>query len=274
MAIVLALCLLASFGQAAWAQAYPVKQIKLVIPFGAGGNVAASFVAKTEPDGYTLLMGSTGNSVNGSLYSNLNYNPDKDLVSVALVGQVPTVLLAHPSLQANTVDELIALAKANPDKLNFASGGSGTTEHLAAAMFNNRAATQIRHIAYRGGAPAMNDLLSGQVQLFFTNQLNALPHVKAGSLKVIGSVSSERSAALPNVPTFIEQGMADFVVSVWWGIFGPAGMPDAAVLRFNQAVNAALKSPDVLAKLESFGATPLGGTPADFNAFFARESSK
>ena len=120
----------------------------------------------------------------------------------------------------------------------------------------------------------MNDLLSGQVQLFFTNQLNALPHVKAGSLKVIGSVSSERSAALPNVPTFIEQGMADFVVSVWWGIFGPAGMPDAAVLRFNQAVNAALKSPDVLAKLESFGATPLGGTPADFNAFFARESSK
>jgi tripartite-type tricarboxylate transporter receptor subunit TctC len=190
------------------------------------------------------------------------------------VGQVPTVLLAHPSLQANTVGELIALAKANPDKLNFASGGAGTTEHLAAAMFNGRAGTQIKHIAYRGGAPAMNDLLSGQVQLFFTNQLNALPHVKAGSLKVLGTASSERSAALPNVPTFIEQGMADFVVAVWWGIFGPAGMPEAAVLRFNQAVNAALKSPDVVARLESFGATPLGGTPAEFSAFFAKESGK
>lgn len=297
--------LLAASSGVAWAQQYPSRPIKLIVPFGAGGavdvvariigldvskrlgqpvivenktgaggNIAASFVAKSDPDGYTLLMGSTGNSVNSSLYSNLNYNPDKDLAPVVLVGQVPTVLLAHPSVPANTVSELIALAKASPDKLNFASGGSGTTEHLAAEMFNGRAGTKIKHIPYRGGAPAMNDLLGGQVQLFFTNQLNALPYLKAGTLKAIGMASTERSPALPNVPTFVEQGMPDFVVSVWWGIFGPANMPAAVMTSFNQAVNAALKSPEVTAKLDAVGAMALGGTPEQFSAFYAKELSK
>ena len=287
------------------AQPYPNKPIKLIVPFGAGGavdvvgriiandlttrlgqsvvvenktgaggNLAASFVAKSAPDGYTFLMGSTGNSVNGSLYSNLNYNPDKDLAPVVLAGQVPTVLIAHPSVAANNVSELIALAKANPDKLNFASGGGGTTEHLAAAMFNIRVGTSIKHIPYRGGAPAMNDLLSGQVQLFFTNQLNALPHLKVGTLKALGSASSERSATLPNVATFAEQGVPDFNVAVWWGIFGPVNIPEPVMMRFNQAVNAALKTPEVIAKLESFGAIVLGGTPAEFNSFYMKESSK
>lgn len=289
----------------AWAQDYPSRPVKLIVPFGAGGavdvvarmigndlskrlgqpvvvenktgaggNIAASFVAKSDPDGYTLLMGSTGNAVNGSLYSNLNYNPDKDLAPVALVGQVPTVLLAHPSVPANTVAEVIALAKAHPERLNFAYGGAGTTEHLAAEMFNARAGTKLATVPYRGGAPAMNDLLGGHVQLFFTNQLNALPHLRSGALKAIGMAAAERSQSLPNVPTFAEQGMPDFVVSVWWGIFGPANMPTAVVNRLNQAVNAALKSPEVIARLEAVGATPLGGTPEQFGAFYAKESTK
>lgn len=290
---------------AAWAQTYPAKPVRLIVPFGAGGavdivarvigadlvkrlgqpvivenrtgaggNVAASFVAKSEADGYTLLMGSTGNSVNGSLYTNLNYDPDKDLAPIALVGSVGTVLLAHPALPANTVAELIALAKRGPDTLNFASGGSGTTEHLAAEMFNARAGTQIRHIPFRGGAPALTDLQAGRVQLMFTNQLNALPHLKAGTLKALGMAATERTKQLPAVPTFAEQGMPDFIVSVWWGIFGPANLPAAVTERLNHSVNAALASPEVLARLESFGATPLPGSAAQFASFFTKESAK
>lgn len=300
---VLGLALLA--GAPARAQDYPAKPVKLIVPFGAGGavdvvarllgndltrrlgqpvivenrtgaggNIAAAFVAKSDPDGYTLLMGSTGNSVNGSLYSNLTYNPDKDLLPVALVGQVPTVLLAHPSVAASTVPEVIALAKANPGRLNFAHGGAGTTEHLAAAMFNARSGAALPIVPYRGGAPALNDLLGGHVQLFFTNQLNAAPHLKAGTLKALGVASTERSASLPSVPTFAEQGLPDFVVAVWWGVFGPANLPPAVLGKLNQAINAALKSPEVIAKLEAVGATPIGGTPEQFAAFYARESSK
>ncbi|MBI3374104.1 MAG: tripartite tricarboxylate transporter substrate binding protein [Betaproteobacteria bacterium] len=287
------------------AQQYPAKPIRLMVPFGpggavdivarvigaelvkhlgqpvivenrtgAGGNVAASFVAKSDADGYTLLMGSTGNSVNGSLYTNLNYDPDRDLLPIALVGSVGTVLLAHPALPANTVSELLALAKGAGDTLNFASGGGGTTEHLAAEMFNTRAGTSIKHIPYRGGAPALTDLQAGRVQLMFTNQLNALPHLKAGTLKALGMASAERTRQLPNVPTFGEQGMPEFIVSVWWGIFGPANLQGAVVERFNQSVNAALASPDVLARLESVGAVPLGGSAAQFASFFAKESAK
>jgi tripartite-type tricarboxylate transporter receptor subunit TctC len=289
----------------ALAQDYPARPIKLVVPFGAGGavdvvarmlgadlskrlgqtvvvenrtgaggNIAASFVAKSDPDGYTLLMGSTGNAVNGSLYSNLNYNPDKDLVPVALVGQVPTVLLAHPSVAAGTLPELVALAKGGSAKLNLAHGGAGTTEHLAAEMFNARAGLKLPVVAYRGGAPAMNDLLAGHVQLFFTNQLNALPHLKSGGLKAIAIAAGERSASLPDVPTFAEQGMPDFVVSVWWGVFGPTNLPQPVLRKLNASVNAALKSPEVIEKLAGVGATPLPGSPEQFAAFYARESAK
>lgn len=289
----------------ALAQDWPAKPIKLVVPFGAGGavdvvarmlgndltkrlgqpvivenrtgaggNIAASFVAKSDPDGYTLLMGSTGNSVNGSLYSNLNYNPDKDLLPVSLVGQVPTVLLANPAVPANTLPELLALAKNPSSTLNLAHGGAGTTEHLAAEMFNARTGLKLPVIGYRGGAPALTDVIGGHVQLFFTNQLNAMPHLASGKLKAIAMASAERSPSLPKVPTFAEQGMPDFVVSVWWGVFGPAGMPAPVVKRLNDAINAAIQSPDFVAKLATMGATPLGGTQEQFAAFFAKESSK
>jgi tripartite-type tricarboxylate transporter receptor subunit TctC len=292
-------------GGTALAQDFPTKPMKIVVPFGAGGavdvvarmigaelskrlgqpvlvenrtgaggNIAASFVAKSDPDGYTLLMGSTGNSVNSSLYTNLNYHPDKDLMPLALVGQVPTVLLAHPGVPANTVAELVALVKRDPAKLNFAHSGAGTTEHLAAEMFNARAGLKVPVVAYRGGAPALNDLLAGHVQLFFTNQLNAAPHLKSGAVKALGVAAGERSPALQNVPTFAEQGMQDFNVSVWWGLFGPASMPAPVVKKLSEAVNAALASPEVVAKLGAVGATPLPGTPEQFSAFYAKEAAK
>ena len=292
---------------AAWAQQYPSKPIRMVVPYaaggtvdivgrvigadlakrlgqpvivenktGAGGNLAASFVAKSDPDGYTLLTGSTGNSANGALYSNLNYDPDRDLTPIALIGTVATILLAHPSLPANNVAELIALAKSKPDTLNTGSGGAGTTEHLAAEMFNARAGIKIRHIPYRGGIPALTDVVAGRIELMFTNLAQATPYIKGkgGTLKVLGIASTERAKQLPDVPTFAEQGMPDFTVSVWWGIFGPANLPPAIVERLNQTINAGLASPEVAARLESSGATLLGGTAAQFATFFANESAK
>lgn len=309
MAVVMGAALLAVLAlgapAAARAQAYPDKPIRLVVPFGpggavdivarvlakdltarlkqnvivenrtgAGGNIAAAFVAKSDPDGYTLLMGSTGNSVNGSLYTKLTYDPDRDLEPVALVGTVPTVLLANPKVPANNVQELLALAKSRPNTLNFASGGSGTTEHLAAAMFNTQAGTDIKHIPYRGGNPALTDLIAGQVQLMFTNQLNALPYLKSGQLKALGMASDTRSKELPDLPTFIEQGMPGFTASVWWGVFGPAHMPPAVVDKINLAVNAAVHSPEVAQQLHDLGATALTGTPQQFAAFYAKEAAR
>ena len=302
LASVLGLGLLSS---TAHAQAYPNKPIKLIIPFnaggaldivgrllaselskqfnqtvvvenkaGAGGNIAASFVAKSDPDGYTLLMGSTGNSVNKSLYGNLNYDPDKDLTPVGIVGQMPNVLLAHKSVPVKNINELIALSKSNPTSLNFASGGSGTSEHLAAALFNLQAGTTIPHIPYRGGAPATTDLMSGQVQLMFTNQITAISAMQSGNVKVLGNASASRSPSLPDTPTFIEQGMKGFLVAVWWGVFGPGNLSPELVDRLNQAINASVKMPEMTAKLDSMGATPMTMSAAEFKAFFGQESAR
>ena len=288
-----------------YAQPYPSKPIKLIIPFnaggaldivgrllanelskefnqpvivenkaGAGGNIAASFVAKSDPDGYTLLMGSTGNSVNKALYGNLNYDPDTDLTPVGIVGQMPNVLLAHKSVAANSIRELIALSKTNAAGLNFASGGSGTSEHLAAALFNLKAGTTIAHIPYKGGAPATTDLMSGQVQLMFTNQITAISALQSGNVKVLGTASTTRNKTLPDVPTFAEQGMNDFLVAVWWGVFGPRNLPPELVNRLNQAINSAVQSPEMTAKLETMGATPMSLNAPEFKAFFAKESAR
>lgn len=288
-----------------YAQPYPSKPIKLIIPFnaggaldivgrllanelskefnqpvivenkaGAGGNIAASFVAKSDPDGYTLLMGSTGNSVNKALYGNLNYDPDTDLTPIGIVGQMPNVLLAHKSVAATTLRELIALSKTNAAGLNFASGGSGTSEHLAAALFNLKAGTAIAHIPYKGGAPATTDLMGGQVQLMFTNQITAISALQSGNVKVLGTASNTRIKTLPEVPTFAEQGMSDFLVAVWWGVFGPGNLPAELLNRLNQAINTSVKSPEMNAKLEAMGATPMSLTAPEFKAFFTKESTR
>jgi tripartite-type tricarboxylate transporter receptor subunit TctC len=184
------------------------------------------------------------------------------------------VLLAGPTLPVKSVKELVALAKAKPGTLTFGSGGSGTTEHLAGEMFNTQAGVDMLHVPYKGGAAVLPDLISGQISLFFVNQLFALPYVKAGTVKALGVASDERSAALPDVPTFAEAGFADFRVSVWYGIMAPAATPKEIVAQLNREIVAALASPEMRERLQSMSAKPLPGTPAQFGAFFADEMAR
>jgi len=295
----------ATFASGAIAQSYPAKPVRLVVPYapggavdiiarataqelakrlgqqiivdnrtGAGGNIASDTVAKALPDGYTLLMASPANTINSSLYTNMPYDPLRDLVAIALIGSVPSVMVANPSLPVQDIRQLIALAKAKPGALTYGSGGSGTTEHLAGEMFKSFAGIDLLHVPYKGGAQVMIDLMGGQVALMFSNQLGVLPHIKAGKLKALGVASAERSAALPDVPTFAEAGFPDFKVSVWWGVMGPAGMPKEIVNQLNREIVAGLSSPEMKGRLQAMSAQPIGGTPEQFAAFFAAETKR
>jgi tripartite-type tricarboxylate transporter receptor subunit TctC len=250
------------------------QQIVIENKTGAGGNIGSDAVAKATPDGYTLLIASPANAVNPSLYSKMPFNPVRDLTPVALIATVPAVLLASPTLPVKSVKELVALAKAKPGTLTFGSGGSGTTEHLAGEMLNTQAGIDMLHVPYKGGAAVLPDLISGQISLFFVNQLFALPYIKAGTVKALGVASDERSAALPDVPTFAESGFADFRVSVWYGIMAPAGTPKDIVAQLNREIVAALASPAMSERLQAMSAKPLPGTPADFASFFAGEMTR
>ena len=287
------------------AQQYPTKPVRLIVPYapgggvdivaralaqeltrrlgqqiivdnrtGAGGNIGSDVVAKATPDGYTLLIASPANAVNPSLYAKMPFNPARDLTPVALIATVPAILLASPTLPVKSIKELVALAKAKPGTLNFGSGGSGTTEHLAGEMLNSQAGISMLHIPYKGGAAVLPDLISGQVALFFVNQLFALPYVKAGTVKALGVASDERSAALPDVPTFAESGFADFRVSVWYGVMAPAGTPQEIVSKLNREIVAALGSTELKERLTAMSAKPLPGTPQQFGAFFADEMTR
>jgi tripartite-type tricarboxylate transporter receptor subunit TctC len=282
--------------------AYPDRQIQMVVPFapggavdvvarlvaagmtevgkqsvvvenrtGAGGNIGLAYVAKAAKDGYTFVMASTGTAVNGSLYKKLNYDPAHDLEPVAMVGRSPTVLLANPKLPVKNLAEIVALAKSRPDTVNFAHGGAGTTEHLAAVMFNQREGVAIPTVAYRGGGPALTDLIGGQVQLMFTNLLNALPYLQAGTLKAIAIASEQRSARLPDVPTCAELGLPDFYADVWWGVMGPSGMPQAVVDKANSIINAVVSTPEFAQKLAAIGGVPKPESVAAFKAMFDSE---
>ena len=238
---------------------------------GAGGNVGSTFVAKSEPDGYTLLLGSNANAVNNSLYSNMQYEAATDLTPIILVGTVPMVVLASPAIAPKTVGEMIALAKARPGTLNFGSGGNGTAEHLAFELFKRRTGIDAQHVPYRGGAAVYTDLIGGQIQLMFNNQLGATPYIRSGQLRALGITGNIRSPQLPDVPTLREQGVADFNVSVWWGVIGPAGIAKDTVVQINQLFASSVGSPEVKKRLESLGAQAQGGTPEDFAAFFRSE---
>ena len=287
------------------AQSYPVKPVRIVVPYapgggvdivaravgqelsrrigqtvlvenrtGAGGNVGSDAVAKAAPDGYTLLMASPANTINPSLYTKMPYDPMRDLVPIALIGSVPTVLIANRSLPVQNVKQLVALAKSRPGALIYGSGGSGTTEHLAGEMFKSAARVDMLHVPYKGGAQVMTDLLGGQIALMFVNQLAALPHVNAGKLKALGVASAERSPALPQVPTFAESGYPELIVSVWWGVMGPAAMPKEIVTQLNREIVAALASPEMKERLQTLSARPIGGTPESFAKFFADEITR
>ena len=242
---------------------------------GAGGNIGTDIVAKSAPDGYTMLMGSAGPlAINASLFGKMPFDPIKDLAPVTLAASTPNVLVVHPSLKAATVEELIALAKARPGEINFASSGHGTPAHLAGELFDSMAGVKMVHVPYKGAAPALADLLGGQVQLMFSTMPPALPHVKDGKLRALAVTSAKRSPAAPELPTVDEIALPGFEANTWHGVVVPAGTPGAIVARLNREIVAILHLPDVVERLSGQGAEPVGSTPREFAAYIRAETVK
>ena len=240
---------------------------------GAGSNIATEIVAKEAPDGYSLLWCTSANAINATLYEHLNFNFIRDFAPVAGTFRVPNVLEVHPSLPVTTVPEFIAYAKANPGKLNFASGGIGATQHLAAELFQSMTGVQMRHVPYRGSAPALIDLLSGQVQVMFDLVPASIGYIRAGKLRALAVTTATPSAALPNLPT-IGQFVPGYEASTWNGVVAPKGTPAAVIAKLNGAINAALADAKIKARLADLGATPLVLSPAEFGKLVADETEK
>lgn len=288
------------------AYTYPTKPIRFVVPYAPGGNtdilarllaqklseawgqqviidnrpgaagtVGAELVARAPGDGYTLIMGSFGNIiVANSLYRNLRYDPLKDFTPVALVSTPPGVLVENAQVPAQNVRDLIGYAKANPGRLNYGSPGTGAWNHLFFELFNATAGISIVHVPYKGIAPAVVDLLAGQVQLAMSAFPPALPHIKSGKLKALGVTSAKRSGLLPDVPTIAESGLNGYEAAGWFGVLSPAHTPAAVVNKLNAEINRILELPEVKASLASDGAEPAGGTPAQMAQSARAESAK
>ena len=299
----LAFFLLLALAAGAAAQPYPVKPIRLVVPFpaggiadiysrligarvteawgqpvvvenrtGAGGNIGADFVAKAAPDGYTLVMGSIGtHAVNVSLFSKLPYDPVRDFAPIALVLEAEGLLVVHPSVPARSVAELIALAKGRP--LTFASAGMGTASHLAGELFKSMARIEMTHVPYKGNVPAITDLLAGQTALLFATMPTVLPHAKAGKLRALATIGAARSAAAPELPTVAET-LPGFEVTNWVGLFAPAGTPADIVRRWNGEVARFMQSKETGARLLNEGARYIPMTPEQYGAFVRAEIAK
>jgi tripartite-type tricarboxylate transporter receptor subunit TctC len=233
---------------------------------GAGGNIGSTAVAKANPDGLTLLVASNSNAYNDFLYGNAGYDPAKDLVRVVEIGTVPMVLLVSQKVSPTTVQEVIAMAKQSPQSLNFASGGNGTAEHLVAEQFKRRVGIDVLHVPYRGGANVYTDMIAGQVQLFFNNQLGAMPFVKSGQLKAVGVAAPSRSKQLPDVPTFAEQGFGKLTSSQWLGLSAPKGLPEPIAEKMTALIPALLETPVLRQRCEELATLPRRPTPlgADF----------
>ena len=237
---------------------------------GAGGNIAADAVAKAAPDGHTLLMSFTSHAINASLYPSLPFDPVRDFTPLTCVATSPSVLVAHPSVLAKDVRELIALAKARPGKLNFAIGAMGSSLHLAGDLFKMQSGTFIVNIPYRGTAPAIADVIAGQVELMFAAVGNAQAHIRAGKLKALGVTSARRLAAFPDVPA-IGEVLSGYESSAWFGLFGPARMAPELVRRISDAARQAIAAPEVRRRLETEGAVPVGNSPEEFSKFVQGE---
>lgn len=240
---------------------------------GAGGNIAADLVAKAPADGNTLLMSFTSHAINASLYPTLPFDPVRDFTPLTMVSTTPAVLVAHPSLPANGLRDLIALAKARPGKLNFAIGALGSSVHLAGEAFKMMSGTYIVNIPYKGTAPAIQDVLAGQVELMFANVGNAQAHIKAGKLKVLGVTSPARLPAYPDVPAIAEV-LPGYQSSAWFGLFGPGRMPPDLVKRLSDAARQAVASPEVRRRIEAEGATAVGNAPDEFGRFVQEEIAR
>ena len=240
---------------------------------GAGGNLAAEAVARAAPDGLTLLMSFTSHSINASLYPRLPFDPVKDFTPLTMVSTSPSVLVAHPSLPAKNVAELVALAKKQPGKLNFAIGALGSSLHLAGEAFKLKAGVFIVNIPYRGTAPAVQDVLAGQVELMFAAVGNVQQHIRAGKLKALGVTSAQRLSSLPDVPV-IADTLPGFESSAWFGLFGPAKLPPDLLRTWSDAARAAVQSPDVRRRIEAEGATPVGNSPQEFAQFVVTDIAR
>ena len=288
------------------ASGYPAKAIRMIVPFppggsadilartigqkmneglaqpviidnrpGAGTAIGAEATARSASDGYTIMIGTvSSHAINPSLNSKLGYDPVRDFAPVSLVASIPFALLVHPSVAATSVQELISLARAKPGTLNFASAGSGTSNHLAGELFKTMANVTMVHIPYKGSAPALTDLLAGQVNVMFDLVLTALPHLKSGAVRGLAVTSRERSAAAPNLPTVAESGVPGYEVSAWFGVFAPAGTPAGAVARLNAELARIMRLADVRERLASQGADAITSTPEQFAAYVRDEIAK
>ena len=241
---------------------------------GAGGNIAADATAKADPDGYTLLMTTSSTfAANPSLYKSLPFDVQKDFAPITLTAFIPNLLVVNPSVPANNVAEFIAYLKANPGKLNFGSAGNGTSQHLSGELFNSLADVRIVHVAYRGGAPAVTDLLAGQVQVIFAPLVEVIQQVRAEKIKALGITTAKRSSLLPDVPT-IAESLPGYEVTLWNGLLAPARTPPEIIERINRAAVDALRSEEVKTKLAEQGSEPVGDTPAEFKVFIDSELVK
>ncbi len=291
---------------AAGAQQYPAKQVRVIVAFppgqatdivarlvadklssrlgqsffvdnkpGAAGIIGTELTIKAPPDGYTLQMNSSGPlSVNPGLYSKLPYDAVRDLQPISLAATVPLFLVVHPSVKAANVKELVALAKSQPGKLNYASGGSGVTNHLVMEMFKFAAGIDMTHVPYKGGPPAVTDLIAGQVSLMFETGPGILPHVRSGKLRALGVGSVNRSAAMPELPTVAESGYPGFDGVAWIGFVAPAGVPRPIIDKLAHETAAIIALPDVRERLLALGAEPAANTPDEFGAYIRTEIAK
>lgn len=242
---------------------------------GAGGNIGTELVARAPADGYTMVIVANGMAVNPALYGKLNYDPVKDFAPVSLLAVVPNVLVANKSKStAKTVAEVVAGAKAKPGKYTYASAGNGTSIHLAGELFTSMAHVELLHIPYKGSGPAITDLLGGQVDYMFDSITSAKPHIQSGKLTAIAVTTTQRSAALPDVPTVAEAGLPGYELSPWFAAFVPAGTPPAVVTTLNRAMVDALRKPEVQKRLAGIGAEAIGSTPAALKEHLARETAK
>ena len=238
---------------------------------GANSNVGAEIVARSPADGYTLYAFSIANTINATLYPNLSYDPIKDFEPIGMIAKIPNILVVNPSLPVKTVADYVRYAKDAKDGVTFASSGSGSSIHLSGEMFKMQAKIQMLHIPYKGSAPAVTDLLGGQVESMFDNAPSALPHIKAGKLRPIAVTSAQRSPFLPDVPTIAESGYPGFDVQSWFALVAPAGTPKPIITQLNAALNKALNSPEVRQRMQELAATPEPGSPEKMAAFEASE---
>ena len=239
---------------------------------GANGNLATDFVARSTPDGYTIFFTSIGHAVNPSLYKDAKYDPVKDFTPIGQVLSAPNVLVVPGNSPFNSVKELVAYAKANPGKLNFASSGGGTSVHLSGELFKQQAGVDLVHIPYKGTGSLLPDLLSGVVDMAFPNLPSAMPHIQSGKLKALGVTTAKRSAAAPQIPSLAEAGVTDYEMSTWYGLVGPVNMPADVVRRLNQELRQVLADPQTRNRLISQGVDPVTGSPEAFGKFIQDET--